>query len=104
MQEQMQRLQQQLEASQKVSSPSSGSGQTPERPAGPRPALPNQSRAKSTTASQKIGTQAGNSAHSVIIWQLFMDIFLRSLFPFQQHLLPLQPQQTSKSPLLSSMN
>lgn len=63
MQEQMQRLQQQLEASQKVSDPSSGSGKNPEKPAGPRPVLPSQSRAKSTTASQKMGTPAGNSAH-----------------------------------------
>lgn len=66
MKQQMQRLQQQLETSQKVSNPSSGSGQTPEKPAGPKPVLPNQSRAKSTTASQKMGTQAGNGAHLVI--------------------------------------
>eukprot|EP00066_Takifugu_rubripes_P022557 XP_011611823.1 PREDICTED: protein MCM10 homolog [Takifugu rubripes] len=62
MQEQMQRLQQQLEASQKVSNPSPGSGQTPEKPSGPTPVLPNQSRAKPTSASQKMGTQAATSS------------------------------------------
>lgn len=56
MQEQMQRLQQQLEASQKISNASAVLAQTPEISTGPKPVILKQSRAK---PSQKMETQAG---------------------------------------------
>lgn len=59
MQEQMQQLQQQLEASQKVPNPSSVSAQTPENSTGARPVIPKQSGAQPAAASRKMETQAG---------------------------------------------
>lgn len=111
MQEQMQRLQQQLEASQKVSTSSLVSGETPEKSAGPKPVIPDQSRVKSTTASQKTRAKAGNNTHLVIMCTTHKETgsclcknVKESLFPFQQHLHPLPPERLSKSPLFFSMN
>lgn len=58
MQEQMQQLQEQLDASQKISNTPSVLAKTPEDSPGPKPVIPKQSRAKPTTA-RKMETQAG---------------------------------------------
>lgn len=111
MQEQMQRLQQQLEASQKGSNSSLVSGETPEKSAGPKPVIPDQSRAKSATASQKTRAKAGNNTHLVIMCTTHKETgsclcknVKESLFPFQQRLHPLPPERLSKSPLFFLMN
>lgn len=111
MQEQMQQLQQQLEASQKICNPSSVSAQTPEDSPGPKPVIPKQkqSRAKPTTASRKTETQAGKRKGLLPVkglWFSFGSCMCKkeSLFSFQQNLHPLQSEELSKSRLFSSMN
>lgn len=107
MQEQMQQLQQQLEASQKISNPSSFSAQTPKNSTGPKPVIPKQSRDKPITASQKMETKAGkHSGLLPTVWYSFQSSMCKrkSLFSFQQRLHPLQSEDLSKSPLFLLMN